>query len=244
MTGYLSAIEALASEQARRKRMPGRTLSVLDHGRVQLVDYMGDDRRVCEAARVIVDAPWRKLEDPKLIRYMLKNGHTSPFEHVQFTFYIKAPIFVFRQWHRHRMWSYNELSARYKELPEEYYVPRPDQIGTQSASNHQSRLLDGKCANAEGLAALIDVTCHKAFDEYKYLLKNGVPRELARGVLPFNTYSEMFATVDLHNLMHFLRLRLDEHAQHEIRVYAEAMLSLIEPVVPTTIAAFKEAING
>ena len=219
--------------------------SLLDHGEVRLVDKMGNDRRICEAARVLIDAPWRNLEDPKLLKYMCENGHTSPFEHAVFTFYVKAPIFVFRQWHRHRTWSFNEVSARYKELPDEYYVPAPDNIGTQSLNNHQSRVLDQRCTDYErARSAEIDAACRFSFDVYQGLLRNSVPREIARGVLPFNTYSEMFATVDLHNLMHFLRLRCDEHAQYEIRVYADAMLELIEPIVPVTIGLFKESLNA
>jgi thymidylate synthase (FAD) len=170
-------------------------------------------------------------------------GNTSPFESVCFTFEVKAPIFVFRQWHRHRTWSYNEMSARYTELPDEFYVPEPCQITTQSKSNKQSRT-DEQHPHALRIAGDIAVTCEAAFAVYKKMMDQGCPRELARGVLPLNTYSRMFATVNLHNLFHFLKLRLHEHAQYEIRVYAEAMLQLIEEYVPVSVSAFRLHVLG
>lgn len=216
---------------------------VLDHGYVTLVDHMGDDLSIVRAARTSYDADWRTGEeegkDAKLINYLLRNKHTSPFEAVTFTFEVKAPLFVFRQWHRHRTWGYNEVSARYAELPEEFYVPALDQITTQSTGNKQMRTMEQNAA-----APLIQSYMRKsnmdAFALYKALLEQGTPRELARTVLPVATYSRMHATVNLHNLFHFLRLRLHEHAQHEIRVYAGAMLELIEPIVPVAVAAFRE----
>ena len=220
-------------------------INVLDHGFVRLVDSMGSDLSVVRAARVSYDAAWRAGEDDgsdaKLIGYLMRNKHTSPFEAVSFTFEVKAPIFVFRQWHRHRTWSFNELSARYRELPEEFYVPEAGQITTQSTSNKQMRTAD-EHPRAQDWAAMMRSHCLVAFDLYQSALRDGVPRELARGVLPVFTYSHMFATVDLHNLFHFLRLRLHEHAQYEIRVYAEAMLSLIERVVPVSAMAFRSSL--
>ena len=216
---------------------------VLDHGYVRLVDHLGDDISVVRAARVSYDAAWRTGEDSgsdaKLIRYLMRNKHTSPFEAVVFTFEVKAPIFVFRQWHRHRTWSFNEVSARYTELPEEFYVPELSEITTQSSDNKQMRTSEQN-PKAEAIQAVIKDGCSYQFSRYKYLLMAGCPRELARGVLPLNTYSKMFATVDLHNLFHFLRLRLHEHAQYEIRVYAQAMLQLIRPIVHVCVDAFKE----
>jgi thymidylate synthase (FAD) len=195
------------------------------------------------SARISYDAEWRTGEDEgkdaKLINYLVKNGHTSPLEAVNFTFDIKAPIFVIRQWQRHRTFSFNELSARYTELPEEFYVPELSQITTQSGSNKQMRT-DQPHQHAYYVADTIMRQCQSAFDVYQQMLAEGVPRELARGVLPMNTYSHMFATVDLHNLAKFLKLRLHEHAQYEIRVYAQAMLELIEPIVPVAVAAIKE----
>jgi thymidylate synthase (FAD) len=208
---------------------------------------MGDDLSVLRAARVSYDADWRTGEDAgkdeKLIHYLMKNLHTSPYESVVFTFEVKAPIFVFRQWHRHRTWSYNEMSARYTELPEEFYVPEPCQITTQSKSNKQMRT-DEQHPHALRIAGCIGVTCEAAFATYKKMMDQGCPRELARGVLPLNTYSRMFATVNLHNLFHFLKLRLHEHAQYEIRVYAEAMLQLIEEYVPVSVSAFRLHVLG
>lgn len=218
-------------------------IKVLDHGLVRLVEYMGSDLSIVRNARVSYDAEWRTGEDEgkdaKLLNYLIKNKHTSPFESCVFTFEVKAPIFVLRQWHRHRTWSFNEISARYAELPEEYYVPELTQITTQSASNKQMRT-DEINPLAADMRESIASSNAMAFNHYQYLIENGCPREIARSVLPVGTYSHMFATVDLHNLMHFLRLRLHEHSQYEIRVYARAMLELIEPIVPHSVAAFKE----
>lgn len=218
-----------------------QAISVLDHGLVRLVDHMGSDLSIVRSARVSYDAEWRAGEDAgkdaKLLDYLVKNHHTSPFESVNFTFEVKAPIFVLRQWHRHRTWSFNEISARYAELPEEFYVPDLAQITTQSASNKQMRT-EVQHQEARAINSAIEGACKQAFDVYKQLITNGCPRELARSVLPVGTYSHMFASVNLHNLMRFLKLRLHAHSQYEIRVYAEAMLKLIEPLVPVAAAAF------
>jgi len=224
---------------------------VLDYGLVRLVEHMGSDLSIVRNARVSYDAEWRAGEDEgsdtRLINYLYKNGHTTPFECVTFTFEIKAPIFVLRQWHRHRTQSYNELSARYRPLPEEFYVPLSKNIGVQSASNKQMRevgeeLTAEEYAEADVSSSLIYEACTHAFGVYKHLLERGVPRELARGVLPVNTYSHMFATMNLHNLFRFLGERLHPHAQHEIKVYAEAMLEMIEPIVPVAVAAFRKTL--
>ncbi len=221
-------------------------ISVLDHGFVRLVDAMGSDLSVVRAARVSYDAAWRAGEDEKsdarLIRYLWRNHHTTPFEAVALTFEVKAPIFVFRQWHRHRTWSYNELSARYRELPEEFYVPSPKQIGVQHATNKQARDMDGAVDLGSRAREVEAVRLHgeRAFQTYRDLLASGWPRELARAVLPVSTYSHMFATVNLLNLFRFLTLRCDAHAQYEIRVYADALLSLAETVAPISCAAWRE----
>lgn len=220
---------------------------VLDHGHVRLVESMGSDLSIVRNARVSYDAEWRAGDDDgkdaKLLNYLLKNKHTSPFESCVFTFDVKAPIFIFRQWHRHRTWSFNEISARYAELPEEFYVPELGQITTQSATNKQMRT-DMQHPQAQEHADAIFKANSASFAIYKSMIADGVPRELARSVLPVGTYSHMFATVDLHNLFHFLKLRLHSHAQYEIRVYAEAMLQLIEPIVPISTAAFRQHILG
>lgn len=230
-------------------------IDVLDHGFVRLIDAMGSDISVSRAARVSYDAAWRAGEDhgsdAKLIRYLWKNRHTTPFEAVSFTFEIKAPIFVFRQWHRHRTWSYNELSARYRELPEEFYLPEKWVIGTQSKSSKQARdIPDGEVVSMPGGLAMeretqlkeMRATMQAAFNQYRELLAAGWPRELARSVLPVATYSHMFATVNLLNLLKFLTLRCDSHAQYEIRVYADAMRKLIRPIVPVCVSAWEEGV--
>jgi len=218
-------------------------VKVLDYGHVRLVDHMGSDLSIVRSARVSYDAAWRTGEDAgkdaKLIQYLIKNRHSTPLESVTFTFDVKAPIFVFRQWHRHRTWAYNEMSARYTELPEEFYVPEADQITTQSASNKQMRT-DEVNPHAESMRDLMRSTNTIAFKAYHTMLAEGCPRELARSVLPVATYSQMFASVNLHNLFHFLGLRMHSHAQYEIRVYAIAILELVRPVCPIAVAAWEE----
>lgn len=219
-----------------------RKIDVLDHGFVRLVDHMGDDLSIVRNARVSYDAEWRAGEDSgsdaRLINYLYKNHHNTPFEAVTFTFDVKAPIFVLRQWHRHRTQSYNELSARYRPLPAEFYVPEPEQITTQSTDNKQMRTAE-QHPDAEEFREAMRLNNLQQFRLYEQLLERGCPRELARTVLPVATYSHMFATMNLHNLFRFLSERLHPHAQYEIRVYAEAMLELIEDVVPVAVRAFK-----
>lgn len=220
-----------------------KEIKLLDHGYVRLVDSMGNDLSVVRSARVSYDAEWRAGEDEgkdaKLINYLMRNRHTSPFESVTFTFEVKAPIFVFRQWHRHRTWSFNEISARYAELPEEFYVPHKSKITEQSVNNKQQRT-DEEIECAGLCSVIIRQLCEESFKTYRDLIDMGCPRELARGVLPVNTYSKMFATIDLHNLLGFIRLRDHSHAQYEIQVYAQAMLELIRDIVPVSVAAFEE----
>lgn len=214
-----------------------KKINVLDQGFVRLVDYMGNDLSVVRAARVSYDADWRTGEDEgkdaKLIRYLLRHKHSTPFEAVTFTFEVKAPIFVIRQWHRHRTWSYNEVSARYTELDEGHYIPAVTQITTQSTSNKQMRTTEVH-PDAARLQAYIVRSNDAAFEMYQDLLARGCPRELARSVLPVAAYTRMFATVNLHNLLHFLKLRLHAHAQYEIRQYAHALHSFVEQVCPVT----------
>jgi thymidylate synthase (FAD) len=221
-----------------------KMVNVLDHGFVRLVESMGDDLSIVRNARVSYDAEWRTGEDEgkdeKLIHYLVKNGHTSPLESVTFTFDIKLPIFVCRQWHRHRTWSYNEISARYAELPEEYYVPELAQITMQSETNKQMRTEVPHPMAHVFQQAMLEHSKH-CFDLYKTAIEDGIPRELARCLFPVNVYTHMFATVDLHNLLHFIRLRIHSHAQYEIRVYAKALLRLAHSVAPIAVTAFCEA---
>lgn len=235
------------------------SVNVLDHGIVRLIDFMGVDLSIVRNARVSYDAAWRAGEnkggDEGLIKYLKREGHNTPFEAVVFTFEVKAPIFSFRQWHRHRTQSYNELSARYKELLEIFYVPEPHLIGEQAEGNKQCRTIADAAHEATGeyeveqqqrmekLCRDIREQNEAAFECYRYLLSEGVPRELARSVLPMGTYSHMFATVNLHNLFGFMGERLHGHAQYEIRVYAQAMLKLIEPIVPVAVEAFKNSLG-
>ena len=227
----------------------GNKIDCLDHGFVRLVDSMGNDLSVSRAARVSYNEEWRAGEDEgsdtKLIKYLKKNKHHTPFESVVFTFEVKAPIFVFRQWHRHRTWTYNELSARYRPLPAEFYIPAPELIGEQSTSSKQARdialnstlaLIDKRTKEAKKLKD----SCLSQYELYEELLREGWPKELARACLPVNIYSHMFATVNLLNLMRFLSLRDHSHAQYEIRVYAEAMRELARAVAPVCIAAWEE----
>lgn len=232
-------------------------IDVLDHGFVRLVDHMGSDLSISRNARVSYDAEWRAGEDTgsdsRLINYLYNNGHNTPFEAVTFTFDVKAPIFVFRQWHRHRTQSYNELSARYRPLPEEFYIPEPHLVGKQNADNKQMRdpmtpeefeaLPEAEQNIVHDMLATMEATNRESFVTYQEMIDNGMPRELARSVLPVGTYSHMFATMNLHNLFRFLAERLHPHAQYEIRVYAQAMLELIEPHVPVAVAAFRKRLE-
>ena len=221
-------------------------INLLDHGFIRLIDHMGSDLSVVRAARVSYDAAWRAGEDEdkdnRLLKYLWKNKHTTPFEAVTFTFEVKAPIFVFRQWHRHRTFSYNELSARYRELPEEFYIPKSSDIGVQDKDSKQTRVLPTEPVTLDEQRILecndLKLHCELSFLLYKRLLRKGWPRELARMVLPLSTYSHMFCTANLLNLFRFLTLRTESHAQYEIRIYAEAMKQLMTPIVPVCMEAF------
>jgi thymidylate synthase (FAD) len=234
--------------RAGNKDLSDNVRPVLDYGFVRLVDAMGNDLSIVRAARVSHDAAWRtgndQGSDHRLIYYLWKHKHTTPFESVVFTFEVKAPIFVLRQWHRHRTWSYNEKSARYCELPEEFYVPDAAAIGVQSKQNKQARIVGGAITDTAVTAAeAIRHSCEASFATYGKLLASGVPREVARSVLPVATYSHMFAIVNLLNLLKFLTLRCDPQAQYEIRMYAEAMHELITPIVPVAMAAWAAGNN-
>ncbi len=225
----------------------GPLVPVLDHGAVKLIQYFGDDAMICRAARVSVDGGVREgtpsaERDRVLIRYLAKQHHTSPFEHCGATFYVKAPIFVFRQWHRHRTQSYNELSGRYSTTFREFYLPTVERMITeQSRDNRQGQ---GRVESPEAAGRAreaIRAHCEKALAEYRSLLEMGVSRELARTVLPLNVYSEMYATANLWNWTRFLKLRLAPDAQYEIRAYAKAILGILKEVFPTGIGAFAES---
>jgi thymidylate synthase (FAD) len=212
-----------------------KTVHVLDHGTVTLLDHMGDDLTVINAARVSLgrhNETWDP-DDRKLLRYLIENKHTSPFEHVIFQFYVKCPLFVRSQWHRSRTWSYNECSLRYTAFDDSYYTP--EQFRKQSKSDRQASV-DESIADASSADLVYRRAMEAAKIAYRKLLDAGVCREQARAVLPVGCYTSFYATVDLHNLLHFLRLRLSEHAQYEMRLYAQALRDLVTPFVPETMA--------
>lgn len=220
-------------------------IDVLDHGFVRLVDSMGDDAAIVQAARVSYGAGTKTArEDAALIDYLIRNDHTTPLEMVQLKFHVKAPIFVARQWMRHRMASVNEVSARYSELQDGAWRPDMDEIRGQGTRNKQ--VGDGELSPDKRHKASIEIrrAADTAYLSYRDLLADGVCREQARAVLPVGTYTEWFWRIDLHNLFHFLRLRLDWHAQAEIRAYAAVILDLITPIVPVAVASWREHVLG
>ncbi|MDH7483117.1 MAG: FAD-dependent thymidylate synthase [Spirochaetales bacterium] len=214
---------------------------VLDKGFVRLVDYLGGDARIVQAARVSYGAGTRSFrEDAALIDYLMRHEHTSPFEQVVLTFHIKLPIFVARQWIRHRTARVNEISGRYSILPEEYFIPSPDALAPQSADNKQGREDEPfDAATAERLRAIIEEASAQSFKAYRELLDAGLAREVSRIVLPLSLYTEWYWQMDLHNLFRFLALRLDPHAQREIREYARVILEITRKVAPAATASFE-----
>jgi thymidylate synthase (FAD) len=221
-------------------------IPVLDKGFVRLVDYMGGDQRIVQSARVSYGEGTKTYrQDRGLIHYLLRNWHTSPFEQVVLTFHAKMPIFVARQWVRHRTAKLNEISGRYSVMKDEFYVPSPEQVRYQSESNKQGR--SDEALPADEAAAAIETMREEqrqVYANYQGLLDRNVARELARSNLPLSLYTEWYWQIDLHNLFHFLRLRLDPHAQYEIRVYAEAMAQCAKAVAPLAYEAFEEHILG
>ncbi len=222
----------------------GKEISCLDKGFVRLIDVMGDDDAIVQAARVSYGAGTKRVtEDRGLIRYLLRHLHTTPFEMVEFKFHIKLPIFVARQWIRHRTANVNEYSGRYSEMKDEFYVPSLEQIRPQSTTNKQGRSeLTLPPDVAAQIATRMEATQRELYDEYQSLLGEDLARELARINLPVSNYTEWYWKIDLHNLFHFLRLRIDPHAQYEIRVYGEAMAELVKQVVPIAWEAFEDYI--
>jgi len=227
-------------------QLPNDYIPVLDHGFVGLVDSMGDDDAIVQAARVSIAGQGVKAtsSDLGLIRYLLRHRHTTPFEMVEFKFHAKMPIFVARQWVRHRTASINEMSGRYSEIPEEFYVPELGRIQKQASKNKQGSALE-QVADAEAWQKSFTDEAHKNFHRYRDRLNEDMARELARINLPLSSYTEWYWKIDLHNLMHFLSLRLHPHAQMEIRVFAEAMAQLVKPIVPAAWQAFEDyRLNG
>ena len=223
-----------------------REFPVLDHGFVRLVDYLGGDQRIVQSARVSYGAGTKTYrQDKGLINYLLRNEHTSPFEQVVFTFHTKMPIFVARQWVRHRTARLNEISGRYSVMKDEFYVPQGAAIAPQSTDNKQGR--SGAAFPEEirqGIQAELATQQQSAYEGYEALLNRDVARELARINLPLSMYTEWYWQIDLHNLLHFLKLRMDAHAQYEIRAYAEAMFEVAQRVCPIATEAFDEHVRG
>lgn len=221
-----------------------KEIPVLDRGFVRLVDYMGGDDRIVQAARVSYGAGTKTVrEDRGLIHYLLRNRHTSPFEQVGLTFHLKMPIFVARQWLRHRTARLNEISGRYSVMRDEFYQPGTDSIRLQSQTNRQGSSDEPVAADlAERAAAAFSEGQRSAYEAYEELLDADVARELARINLPVSLYTEMYWQIDLHNLFHFMRLRMDWHAQQEIRAYGDALAQIVRAVAPVAFEAFEEYI--
>lgn len=231
----VSALEGLLYEP-----MP-----VLDHGFIRIIDYMGNDAAIVQAARVSYGTGTKGVSgDQGLINYLMRHRHTTPFEMCEIKLHVKLPIFVARQWIRHRTANVNECSARYSVMSREYHVPESWNIGPQSTANKQGRG-PGPFGNASSNAMVtIEDACERSFAAYDKLLGDevepGIAREQARMVLPLNTFTEMYWKIDLHNLLHFIALRADKHAQHEIQAYADVLLDIVRMWVPLTAAAFDE----
>jgi thymidylate synthase (FAD) len=222
-----------------------RAHQVLDHGFVRVVDYMGDDAAICQAARVSYGRGTKSVQnDEGLIRYLMRHWHSTPFEMCEIKLHVKLPVFVARQWIRHRTANVNEYSARYSILDREFYIPAPGNLAAQSTVNNQGR---GEALAPDEAARVLDwlkSDAARAYDHYEAMIsqegQQGLARELARMNLPANIYTQWYWKTDLHNLFHFLRLRADAHAQWEIRAYAEVMAGLTEKWVPFAYKAFAD----
>ena len=247
-----------ATHETRRATVPAmeallyRPIPVLDHGFVRVIDYMGDDAAVVQAARVSYGAGTKKVrEDAGLINYLMRHRHTSPFEMCELKIHVKMPIFVARQFLRHRVASANEVSGRYSILDREFYMPVPEKLGAQAKTNRQGRGDMLSETEAERVLEILRADAASAYTHYEEMLneidgevvdpeRQGLARELARMNLPVSLYTQLYWKMDLHNLLHFLGLRADAHAQYEIRVYAEALIEIVKQWVPLTYAAFMD----
>lgn len=218
---------------------------VLDKGFVRVVDYMGNDQAICQAARVSYGKGTKSVQnDEGLIRYLMRHWHSTPFEMCEIKLHVKLPVFVARQWIRHRTANVNEYSARYSILDREFYIPAPEDLAAQSVINNQGR---GEALTGEEAARVLEILkgdAAQCYDHYQEMIgqdgQQGLARELARMNLPANIYTQWYWKVDLHNLFHFLRLRADAHAQYEIRVYADAICEMVKDWVPAAYGAFED----
>ena len=237
--------------QTRRAVSPGMeehlytSYPVLDHGFVRVIDYMGDDAAICQAARVSYGKGTKSVQnDEGLIRYLMRHWHSTPFEMCEIKLHVKLPVFVARQWIRHRTANVNEYSARYSILDREFYIPEPDALAAQSVVNNQGRGEALSGAEAERVLRYLRDDAARCYDHYEEMISSddqqGLARELARMNLPANIYTQWYWKVDLHNLLHFLRLRADAHAQYEIRVYADEICKIVADWVPFAFSAFED----
>lgn len=218
---------------------------VLDHGFIRVIDYMGDDAAICQAARVSYGKGTKSVQnDTGLIRYLMRHWHSTPFEMCEIKLHVKLPVFVARQWIRHRTANVNEYSARYSILDREFYIPAADQLAAQSVVNNQGRGVALEGEEAARVLEILKTDANRAYDNYESMISDdgqqGLARELARMNLPANIYTQWYWKVDLHNLFHFLRLRADMHAQYEIRVYADAICKVVADWVPAAYGAFED----
>ena len=257
----LEEIEALRSEISETARVTApeleavlyKPIEVLDHGFIRVIDYMGDDSSIVQSARVSYGKGTKKISNDKgLIKYLMRHRHSTPFEMCEIKYHIKLPIFIARQWIRHRTANVNEYSARYSINDKEFYIPSAENLAAQSAINNQGRgdaLTDDEASN---VIQILKKDAEQTYSNYETLLnessegniidesKSGIARELARMNLTLNTYTQWYWKIDLNNLLHFLALRADDHAQYEIRVYADAMLDIVKKWVPLTYEAFED----
>ena len=258
----LNEIKNLRSKEKKTLRVTSSSLEsilykpfkVLDSGFIRVIDYMGDDTAIVQSARVSYGEGTKKVSNDRgLIRYLMKNWHTTPFEMCEIKFHIKLPIFIARQWIRHRTANVNEYSARYSILDKEFYIPRPQHMSSQSAINKQGRGSNLSKKDTEKFLKILKEDAERNYKHYEDMLneshggkiiddnKTGLSRELARINLTLNTYTQWYWKIDLHNLLHFLFLREDPHAQYEIQAYAEIILNkIVKRWVPHTYNAFKE----
>lgn len=232
------------NQERIREELIGKEFKVLDHGFVRLVDVMGEDSSICQSARVSYGKGTKTVrEDRTLIRYLMRHLHTSPFEMVEVKFHIRLPIFIARQWIRHRTANVNEYSGRYSEMTDEFYLPDITQIRKQSNINKQARSEEElDYSVSESIVYNMQTSQTASYAEYKSYVEQGVAREIARINLPLSAYTEWYWKIDLHNLFHFLRLRMDSHAQFEIRVYAETIAEIIKQIFPMSYEAFEDYI--
>ncbi len=223
------------------ERILDKEYRVLDKGFVRLVDYMGSDERIVQSARVSYGRGTKTVrQDRALIDYLLRNEHTSPFEQIVMTFHVKLPIFVARQWIRHRTARVNEISGRYSVMDDAFYVPQKEDVALQSTDNKQGRDTSAQLSNGmrEEIRSTLENEQTHSYEQYRARIEKGIARELARVNLPLSIYTEWYWQIDLHNLMHFLKLRLDPHAQKEIREYAIVIHEIASAIVPMAMESF------